>query len=108
LEKDRLSLSNTLERIWVMIGNKFLYDLYKINDLDTSLNQLMESLKSKDENFIDSLNTPVDSEVCDEDEIIYLTKASALIDYYSFQEVIKRGNNNQKSKAGGSGRYSGV
>jgi hypothetical protein len=32
-------------------------------------------------NFIDSLNTPVDSEVCDEDEIIYLTKASALIDY---------------------------
>jgi len=32
-------------------------------------------------NFIDSLNTPADSEVCDEDEIIYLTKASALIDY---------------------------
>jgi len=32
-----------------MIGNKFLYDLYKINDLDTSLNQLMELLNSKDE-----------------------------------------------------------
>ncbi|HMM70164.1 MAG: hypothetical protein RBR00_10790 [Gudongella oleilytica] len=65
-----------------MIGNKFLYDLYLINDLDTSLNQLMELLKSKDKNFIDSLNTPIDLEVCDEDEIIYLTKASAIIDYY--------------------------
>ena len=44
-----------------MIGNRFLYDLYLINDLDTSLNQLMELLKSKDKNFIDSLNTPIDS-----------------------------------------------
>jgi hypothetical protein len=66
-----------------MIGNKYLWNLYKYPDEDTSLNQLLELLKSKDMNFIDSLEQqPVDVLLCNDSEIEYLTKASALIDYY--------------------------
>lgn len=65
-----------------MIGNKYLQDLFNYPDEDTSLNQLLESLKYKDMEFIDSLNTPIDLDLCTDEEIIFLTKISALIDYY--------------------------
>ena len=65
-----------------MIGNKILQALCAYPDEDTSLNQLLELLKSKDMEFINSLNQPVDLDACDDKEIRYLTKASALIDYH--------------------------
>ncbi len=65
-----------------MIGNKYLQDLFEYPDEDTSLNQLLELLKTKDMKFIGSLHQAVDIEACSDKEIAYLTKASALIDYY--------------------------
>jgi hypothetical protein len=64
-----------------MIGNRYLMELYEIGDEDTSLNQLLELLKSKDENFIESLNESIDLDLCTPNEIEYLTKISAIIDY---------------------------
>lgn len=66
-----------------MIGNKYLKDLFNYPDEDTSINQLLEMLKFKDEELIESLNKyPVELEKCTDEEIEYLTKISALIDYY--------------------------
>ena len=65
-----------------MIGNKYLEALYEYHDEDTSLNQLLEMLKFKDVEFIESLRTPIDLDKCNDQEIIYLTKVSSLIDYY--------------------------
>ena len=65
-----------------MIGNKYLQALYNYPDEDTSLNQLLDLLKSKDEKFIDSLKEEIDIELCNDKELEYLTKVSALIDYY--------------------------
>lgn len=66
-----------------MIGNKYLQDLFNYPDEDTSLNQLLELLKYKDMKFISSLsNKPIRLDLCTAEEIIYLTKTSALIDYY--------------------------
>lgn len=64
-----------------MIGNKYLKDLFEYQDEDTSINQLLELLKSKDMKFINSLYNPVNLDVCNDEEIKYLTKVSALIDY---------------------------
>ena len=65
-----------------MIGNKYLRHLYEYSDEDTSLNQLLELLKYKNMEFINSLYNPINLSLCDDEEIIFLTKASALIDYY--------------------------
>jgi hypothetical protein len=65
-----------------MIGNKYLKSLFDYPDEDTSLNQLLEILKTKDMKFIESLNKPIDLELCKDTELTYLTKVSALIDYY--------------------------
>ena len=65
-----------------MIGNERLQELFDYPDEDTSLNQLLELLKRKETSFIDSLTEPVDLESCNDKEIEYLTKVSALIDYY--------------------------
>lgn len=65
-----------------MIGNKYLLALFNYLDEDTSLNQLLELLKYKDMQFIDSLNESIDIDLCTDKEIKYLTKVSALIDYY--------------------------
>lgn len=65
-----------------MIGNKYLQLLFDYQDEDTSLNQLLEMLKYKDAEFIESLNNPVNLELCRDHELIYLTKVSSLIDYY--------------------------
>ncbi len=66
-----------------MIGNEYLQSLFEYPDEDTSFNQLLELLKSKDIEFIDTiLQQTVDIDLCDGDEIKYLIKASALIDYY--------------------------
>ena len=72
-----------------MIGNKYLQTLFNYPDEDTSLNQLLEMLKYKDMKFIDRLINPVDIDLCSEEEIIYLTKISALIDYYLQMHNIK-------------------
>ena len=72
-----------------MIGNKYLQTLFNYSDEDTSLNQLLEMLKYKDMKFIESLINPVDIDLCSEEEIIYLTKISALIDYYLQMHNIK-------------------
>ena len=72
-----------------MIGNKYSQTLFNYPDEDTSLNQLLEMLKYKDMKFIDSLINPVDIDLCSEEEIIYLTKISALIDYYLQMHNIK-------------------
>lgn len=66
-----------------MIGNKYLRDLFEYSDEDTSINQLLELLKFRDVEFIDSLeHEPVNLGACNNEEIKYLTKVSALIDYY--------------------------
>ena len=65
-----------------MIGNSYLQKLFEYPDADTGLNQLLELLNSKDAKFIDSLRKPVDIDSCSDQEIQYLTKVSALIDYY--------------------------
>ena len=65
-----------------MIGNKYLQLLFDYQDEDTSLNQLLEMLKYKDAEVIESLNNPVNLELCTDQELIYLTKVSSLIDYY--------------------------
>ena len=65
-----------------MIGNKYLKDLFEYPDEDTSINQLLELLKSKDIKFLNSIYEPVDIDNCNDKEIKYLTKVSALIDYY--------------------------
>ncbi len=65
-----------------MIGNKHLQALYEYADENTGLNQLLELLTYKDLEFINSLNKPVNLDLCDEDEIRYLTMVSALIDYF--------------------------
>ena len=65
-----------------MIGNSYLKKLFEYPDADTGLNQLLELLNSKDAKFIDSLHKPVDIDSCSDQEIQYLTKVSALIDYY--------------------------
>ena len=65
-----------------MIGNKYLQELSDYPDEDTSLNQLLELLTYKDMKFIHSLKEPVNIDLCNDKEIEYLTKVSALIDYY--------------------------
>lgn len=65
-----------------MIGNRYLQSLFEYKDEDTSLNQLLEMLKHKDAEFIESLKEPINLELCTGEEIIYLTKVSSLIDYY--------------------------
>lgn len=66
-----------------MIGNKHLQDLFNYSDEDASLNQLLELLKYKDMKFINNLeNEHINLELCTDEEIRYLTKISALIDYY--------------------------
>lgn len=64
-----------------MIGNRYLRYLFEYPDEDTSINQLLEMLKSKDMKFINSLYKPVNIDNCNDEEIKYLTKISALIDY---------------------------
>lgn len=39
-------------------------------------------LKSQDASFIESLNTPPNLELSTDQELVYLTKVSSLIDYY--------------------------
>ena len=65
-----------------MIGNKYLQELFECPDEDSALNQLLELLKSKDTKLMDSLDRPVDLNLCNNEEIIFLTKVAALVDYY--------------------------
>ena len=66
-----------------MIGNKYIKNLFDYPDEDTSINELLELLKYKDLNFLDSLNKEdVNLDLCTNEEIIYLIKVSSLIDYY--------------------------
>lgn len=65
-----------------MIGNDYLQALFNYPDEDTSLNQLLELLKYKDTEFVNSLKKPVNLELYTQEELIYLTKASSFIDYY--------------------------
>ena len=65
-----------------MIGNKYLSSLFKYPDEDTGINQLLDYLKMKDEDFIRSLNEPVNLDNCSAKELDFLTKVSALIDYH--------------------------
>ena len=66
-----------------MIGNEYLQNLYLHTDESTSMNQLLEHLKSNDCQFLASLiNEPVDLNIVTKEELIFLTKVSALIDYY--------------------------
>ncbi len=66
-----------------MIGNKYIEGLFNYPDEDTSINELLELLKYKDPNLIDSLKKEdINLDLCTNDEIKYLTKVSSLIDYY--------------------------
>lgn len=65
-----------------MIGNKYIQELFDYPDEDTSLNQLLELLKYKDIEFIESLKEPINIDLCTDKELKFLTKVSALIDYY--------------------------
>lgn len=64
-----------------MIGNKYLQGLFLYPDKDTSLNQLLELLKSQDADFINSLKEPLDLDLCNKQELAFLTKVSALMDH---------------------------
>lgn len=64
-----------------MIGNKYLKNLYNYPDLDTSLNQLLELLLSKDPAFLESLSVPLDIAALDKSERHYLTIIFAIIDH---------------------------
>lgn len=65
-----------------MIGNKYLRELFESPDEDSALNQLLELLKSKNAKLMDSLDRPMDLNLCKDEEIIFLTKVVALVDYY--------------------------
>lgn len=64
-----------------MIGNKYIEELFNYPDEDTSLNQILELLKSHDVEFIDTIKQPIDLDLCNNEELEYLTKVAALIDY---------------------------
>lgn len=64
-----------------MIGNKYLRNLHEYPDEDTAINQLLELLKYKDIDFTNSLQQAEDLDKCTNDELIFLTKIAALIDY---------------------------
>lgn len=65
-----------------MIGNRYLAELYEAVDEDTAFNQVMEMIISNDYEFIESLNKPVDISLCEAEELIFLTKIAAILDYY--------------------------
>jgi hypothetical protein len=65
-----------------MIGNRHLAELYEAVDEDTAFNQVMEMIISNDYEFIESLNKLVDISLCEAEELIFLTKVAAIIDYY--------------------------
>lgn len=64
-----------------MIGNNYLQALFDYPDEDTSINQLLELLKTKDSEFLISLSEDLKLDLCNEEEIKFLTKVSGLIDY---------------------------
>ncbi|WP_300379355.1 hypothetical protein [Clostridium sp.] len=65
-----------------MIGNKYLEALFNYDDRDTSINQLLEILKFKDKDFINSLYEEINIDLLDEKEKELLIISSSLIDYY--------------------------
>jgi len=65
-----------------MIGNEYLQALCDYIDEDTAINQLLELLKFKDKKFISSLTEEVNIDLCNKNEIEFLIKVSALIDYH--------------------------
>lgn len=65
-----------------MIGNEYLDELYNNVDEDTSLNQILELIKSKDKNFIQSLEKPIDLDICNPEELKFIIKVSAIVDYF--------------------------
>ncbi len=64
-----------------MIGNKYLKNLYDYPDVDTSINQLLELLVSKDPAFLESLSVPLEIAALTEAERHYLTIIFAIIDH---------------------------
>lgn len=62
-----------------MIGNKYLKSLYHYPDVDTSINQLLELLASKDQR--ESLAVPLEITALNEAERHYLTIIFAVIDH---------------------------
>ncbi|MBN2284820.1 MAG: hypothetical protein JXQ26_07280 [Tissierellales bacterium] len=66
-----------------MIGNSYLEVLYEYEDMDTSLNQLLEYIKFEDKYFIESIfDEPVYLDACDSEELFFLTVSSAIMDYF--------------------------
>lgn len=66
-----------------MIGNRYLQALYNYNDRDTSINQLLEILKFKDKDFINSLyEEEVNIDLLDEKEKEFLIISVSLIDHF--------------------------
>ncbi|KLE14123.1 hypothetical protein [Clostridium sp. C8] len=66
-----------------MIGNKYLQALYNYNDRDTSINQLLEILKFKDKDFINSLyEEEVNIDLLNEKEKEFLIISVSLIDHF--------------------------
>ncbi len=66
----------------MIIGNKYLKELYDYKNENLALSQLLEYLKFKNEGFMKELyNNPINLDLCNEDELIFLTIASAIIEY---------------------------
>ncbi|MFU7515528.1 hypothetical protein [Clostridium sp. HCS.1] len=66
-----------------MIGNKYLKELYNYNDRDTSINQLLEILKFKDKDFINSLyEEEVNIDLLNEKEKEFVIISVSLIDHF--------------------------
>lgn len=65
-----------------MIGNKYIKSLFAYEDEDLALSHLLEMLKFDDKDFISSLYSALDINLCNKEEIEFLTKVAAITDYY--------------------------
>lgn len=65
-----------------MIGNEYLKELFEHPDENHALNHLLDLTKKQDENFVQSIkDNPPDLDLCTQEELNFLTKVAAIIDY---------------------------
>lgn len=65
-----------------MIDNKYLNELYKINDRNDALNKLLEDLYKRHEKIIKEISIEVPKlNLCNKKELDFLTICAAIIEY---------------------------
>jgi len=66
-----------------MISNKYLNDLYNCSDENHALNELLNRLTLMSEAFVSMIQTEIPNiDILTEEERVFLTKASALIEHF--------------------------